>query len=73
VRPGARAVRLAKALEDQRQHAGRDALAGVADHDLDVRVDALQVTIPAQASNRSLLPRGALAIRLELVFISRLG
>ena len=41
VPPGARAIRLKEAVEDERKHVGRDTLAGVADDDLDVRVDAL--------------------------------
>ena len=46
---GARAVRLAKTLEDHGQDARRDALPGVADDDLDVGVHPLQVHLDPAA------------------------
>src|SRR5262249_54940919 len=42
VLPRARAVALAKSIEDVREQIGSDALSGVAHQDLDVRVDALE-------------------------------
>ena len=50
----ARAVGLAKPLEDGRQDVGRDPLPRVAHHDLDVRVDALQAHLDPSALRREL-------------------
>ena len=47
-------IRLAKALEDVRQEIGADADAGVADDDLDVRVDALEPHLDPAALRREL-------------------
>ena len=54
VRPGRAAVGLAEAIEDERQHLGPDALAGVRDHDLDLRADAPDVNLHAAAARREL-------------------
>src|SRR5258705_13130622 len=41
----ARAIRLPEAVEDKRQHGGRDAQPRIAHHDLDMGVDALEVNL----------------------------
>ena len=54
VRPRERAVGLAEALEEVGQELRRDAFPGVADADLDLRVDALQPHLDAAAAGREL-------------------
>src|SRR5437870_11661092 len=49
MRSRARAVRLPKALEDVRQDLRGDALSRIAHHDLDVRVDELQLHLDSAA------------------------
>ena len=49
-----RAVGLAEALEEMRQELRRDAFAGVADAQLDVRVDALEANLHASVPRREL-------------------
>ena len=45
VQPGRAAVGLTEAIEHERQHLRPDALAGVRDHDLDLRADAPDVRL----------------------------
>src|SRR5919201_329207 len=52
VRASARGIGLAKSIEHERQHVGRDTLAGVAHDDLDARADTLGAHLHAAAVRR---------------------
>src|SRR4029453_3197595 len=52
--PSAPALALLEAVEDERQQLAADAGAGVADHDLGVRVDALEGELDPAVSRREL-------------------